>query len=106
MPVPAPIAEVWRGPIAESLHNGHIVVSDQSGIIEAWGDPEAIILPRSSAKMMQALPLVATGAAREFGLNSEHLALAGSYRPVRKRSALWARGVARQRAEASDDPRR
>ncbi len=76
MPVPAPIAEVWRGPIAESLHNGHIVVSDQSGIIEAWGDPEAIILPRSSAKMMQALPLVATGAAREFGLNSEHLALA------------------------------
>lgn len=76
MPVPAPIAEVWRGPVAESLHNGHIVISDSSGIIEAWGDPEAIILPRSSAKMMQALPLVATGAAHEFGLGSEHLALA------------------------------
>jgi len=35
-----------------------------------------VILPRSSSKMIQALPLVESGAADAFGLTPEHLALA------------------------------
>ncbi|MHA7875882.1 asparaginase [Roseivivax sp.] len=74
---PARLCEVWRGPIAESVHLGHIAVAGSDGAVEAaWGDPEAMILPRSSAKMIQALPLVASGAAEAHGLTDRHLALA------------------------------
>ena len=59
----APFAEIWRGPFLESVHSGHAVICDASGqIVEAWGDPEKIILPRSSSKMIQALPLINSGA--------------------------------------------
>jgi L-asparaginase II len=71
------MVEIWRGEFLESQHMGHAVVCNAAGdIIEAWGDPEKVILPRSSSKMLQALPLVESGAAKAFGLNSEHLALA------------------------------
>ena len=60
----APFAEIWRGPFLESVHSGHAVVCDDSGeILHAWGDPDEVVLPRSSAKMIQALPLIRSGAA-------------------------------------------
>lgn len=71
----APMVEVRRGGFVESLHRGHAVICDAAGELRAsWGDPEAVILPRSSCKMLQALPLVESGAAD--GLDSERLALA------------------------------
>src|SRR6056300_1483540 len=71
-----PMVEVWRGDILECVHNGQAVVVDGSGqIVEAWGEPESIILPRSSSKMIQALPLIESGAADAFGLTTEQLAL-------------------------------
>lgn len=74
---PVAMAEVWRGDILESVHFGHAVVCDTSGqIVRSWGDAEAVILPRSSIKMIQALPLVETGAADGFGLKQTQLALA------------------------------
>jgi L-asparaginase II len=70
-----PMVEVWRGDVAESHHRGHAVVCDATGGIRAaWGDPDAVVLPRSSCKMLQALPLVESGAGE--GLSSERLALA------------------------------
>lgn len=74
---PASLAEVWRGPFHESHHLGHAVICDGSGqIIAAWGDPDAVVLPRSSSKMIQALPLLTSGAAKARGLTGEQLALA------------------------------
>lgn len=71
------LAEVWRGPFLESVHFGHVVVCDEAGqIVEAWGNPGAVVLPRSSAKMIQALPLMESGAAKAYGLSAAHLALA------------------------------
>ncbi len=71
-----PLVEVWRGDLLESVHSGHAVICDDQGqVIEAWGDPDALIYPRSSCKMIQALPLIESGAAAAFGLGSEHLAL-------------------------------
>ena len=73
----ARLIELWRGGILEGWHNGHAVVCDEKGeIIEAWGDPEAIIFPRSSCKMIQALPLLESGAAARAGLSDAQLALA------------------------------
>lgn len=70
------MAEVTRGPFVESVHRGHAVVVDAAGeVVRAWGDPELEMLPRSSCKMIQALPLVESGAADAAGLGTRHLAL-------------------------------
>ena len=69
--------ELGRGGMLESVHSGHAVICDDTGgIVEAWGDPEALIFPRSSCKMIQALPLLESGAAEAFGLTAAQLALA------------------------------
>jgi len=76
MTTPAPLVEIWRGDLCESLHFGHAVICDGRGEIHAqWGDPNAVIYPRSACKMIQALPLVASGAADRYGLTQRQLAL-------------------------------
>ena len=74
---PAPLTEIWRGSLLESQHHGHAVVCNGKGeIVHSWGNPDQVIYPRSSCKMVQALPLLTSGAAARYGLNSEQLALA------------------------------
>lgn len=73
----AELAQVWRGDFLECVHLGHAVVCDARGeVVKAWGNPGLTVLPRSSAKMIQALPLIESGAADAAGLESEQLALA------------------------------
>lgn len=73
---PVDLVEIWRGDLLECVHRGHAVVCGPDGAVqEAWGDPSAVIYPRSSAKMIQALPLVESGAADAAGLSTERLAL-------------------------------
>ena len=68
--------EQWRGGRLECSHLGHAVIVDAKGeIVESWGDPGAVIYPRSSCKMLQALPMVESGVADAAGLTTEQLAL-------------------------------
>lgn len=77
MTSPIPMAELWRGDILESVHMGHGVICDETGsIVEAWGNPGHVTFPRSSCKMIQALPLLESGAAQKANLSMEQLALA------------------------------
>ena len=70
------MVNVWRGDILESNHFGHAVVCGAKGqVVESWGAPETIIYTRSSCKMLQALPLIESGAADSFGLDPAQLAL-------------------------------
>jgi L-asparaginase II len=70
-----PMIELWRGDMLESLHLGHAVICDAAGaVIEAWGNPSAVIFPRSSCKMIQALPLLESGAGAD--VSQARLALA------------------------------
>ena len=72
-----PFVERWRGEFLECVHNGQAVIVDGSGqIVKAWGNPHATVLPRSACKMVQALPLIESGAADRYALTTEHLALA------------------------------
>lgn len=76
MTQPVLMTEIWRGDLLESQHFGHAVVCDDTGqIVQSWGNPDAVIYPRSSSKMIQALPLLTSGAADKYGLTPEHLAL-------------------------------
>ncbi|WP_347267336.1 asparaginase [Paracoccus sp. (in: a-proteobacteria)] len=93
----AKLIELWRGGLRESVHLGHVVISDATGVVEAWGNPGTVIFPRSSCKMIQALPLVESGAADAAGLGREQLALAcashnGAQTHLR-RVAAWLDGL-------------
>ncbi len=73
------LVEVTRGGLVESAHRGAIAVVDASGTVHSSiGDIERAIFPRSAVKMLQALPLVETGAAEALDFTPEELALACS----------------------------
>jgi len=73
----APILiEVTRGGMVESIHRGICVISDSRGsLYKSWGDRERPIYPRSAIKPLQAIPVVASGAAAALKMNSAELAL-------------------------------
>ncbi|MFQ6547030.1 asparaginase [Aestuariibius sp. 2305UL40-4] len=74
MAEPVRMVEVTRGGRVESVHLGHAVICRADGrIVEGWGDPATVIYPRSSCKMVQALPMVEAGVA---SLTDQRLALA------------------------------
>ena len=74
---PEPFAQLWRGGLLESTHTGHAVICNDKGeIVESWGDPSTVIFPRSSCKMLQALPLMESGAFDAAGLTEAHAAFA------------------------------
>jgi L-asparaginase II len=70
------LVEMTRGPNVESRHAGAIAISDPEGdLLLAIGDVECPIYPRSAVKVMQAIPLVESGAADAFGLDDDELAV-------------------------------
>lgn len=71
------LVEVLRGGVAESFHRGAVAVVDAAGgVLGEWGDIDVPVFPRSAVKVLQALPLIESGAAERFGLGDEALALA------------------------------
>lgn len=71
------LVEVFRGEAVESCHRGSFAVIDAAGnVASAVGDIASPVFPRSAVKPLQALPLVASGAADRFGLTAAEIALA------------------------------
>ena len=71
------LVEAWRGDAVESFHRGAVAVVDADGaLVASLGDIDRPVFPRSAIKLLQALPLVESGAADRFGLGDEELALA------------------------------
>lgn len=71
------LVEVLRGSLVESRHSGDIALVDSTGkLLWSVGDPGRVTYARSSAKPLQALPLVESGAADYFGMSDEEIALA------------------------------
>ena len=71
------LVHALRGGITESIHRGAIAIVDADGaLVQSLGEVDRPIFPRSACKVLQALPLVASGAADAFGLSDEELALA------------------------------
>src|SRR5512142_2227784 len=73
----APLFEVTRGNLVESVHYGSIAVVASSGkLLSSYGDPQTVTFLRSSAKPFQALPYVERGGVEFFGLTPRELAIA------------------------------
>ncbi|MBK1687907.1 asparaginase [Rubrivivax gelatinosus] len=71
------LVEALRGGAVESFHRGAWAVVDADGdVVASAGDIDRPIFPRSAVKLLQALPLVESGAAERYGLNDEQLAIA------------------------------
>lgn len=71
------LVEVTRGSEIESFHRGAVAVVDSRGnLVGSWGDVERPIYARSAIKLIQAIPLVESGAADALQLRQAELALA------------------------------
>lgn len=71
------LVEALRGDAVESCHRGALAVVDADGrLVLALGDVSRAVFPRSAVKLLQALPLVASGAAEALQLTDEELAIA------------------------------
>lgn len=71
------LAELTRGGIVETVHRGSVAVFDaDGGNVLSLGDVERPVFPRSAYKLIQALPLVETGAADHYGFGQKELSLA------------------------------
>jgi len=71
------LVEVTRGGHVESRHAGALAIVDADGAVLAQlGDITRPIFPRSAVKVLQALPLVASGAADQLNLSDAELAIA------------------------------
>jgi L-asparaginase II len=71
------LVELHRGEMVESSHRGAFALVDAAGGVAAsLGDIDRPVYPRSAIKLLQALPLVDSGAADRFGLSDAQLALA------------------------------
>lgn len=71
-----PLVAVTRGDLDESIHYAAVVVANAEGqIVASAGSPATITYMRSSAKPLQVLPLIESGAADHFRLTPSEIAV-------------------------------
>ena len=71
------VIECSRGPAVESTHLVDAAIVDASGkLVEAWGDIDRFVYPRSAVKSIQVLPFLESGAADETQATDAEIALA------------------------------
>ncbi|MDF2532256.1 MAG: hypothetical protein K0Q65_1837, partial [Clostridia bacterium] len=70
------VAKVYRGDLVDLTHIGHVAVVDYTGkLLYHYGNPDRVTFARSSAKPIQAIPVVESGAADAYGLTDREIAL-------------------------------
>lgn len=70
-----PLVELTRGGLTESVHRGAVAVCDPTGKrVAGLGHPAMATFLRSTAKPLQALPILLTGAAERYGFTDAELA--------------------------------
>jgi len=71
------LINLTRGNLIESFHRGSLCIARGDGeLLLTLGDVTSPVYPRSAIKVLQALPLVESGAADAYGLSDKELALA------------------------------
>ncbi len=92
-------AEVWRGPIRESIHNACFAASDPEGrLLSSGGDADFVTTLRSAAKPLQAVPLTLLSESLLHNslpadFNDEELAICCASHPGLPRHAALAASV-------------
>ena len=81
MPSFKPLVNEYRGNILDLVHMGYIcVVDEDSRVLWHVGDADEMVFYRSASKPVQALPVIARGLDKKYGLTDEETAIfAGSH---------------------------
>lgn len=81
MPSFKPLVNEYRGNILDLVHMGYIcVVDEDSNVLWHVGDADEVVFYRSASKPVQALPVIARGLDKKYGLTAEETAIfAGSH---------------------------
>ncbi|MEO3947552.1 asparaginase [Gorillibacterium sp. CAU 1737] len=97
------VITIYRGEMAESEHQVHLAAVQVDGsLVASSGDADRWIFARSSAKPLQAIPLVESGAMERYGLTDAELALVcASHNGEEKHVALAAGMLAKLGLEES-----
>ena len=76
-----PLVYEYRGGLLDLTHMGYFcMVDERSQVIRAVGDPEEPVYYRSASKPVQALPVIAMGLDRKYGITEEESVIfAGSH---------------------------
>lgn len=70
------VAKTYRGDLVDLTHLGHIAVVDHTGkILYQYGDPTRVTFARSSAKPMQAIPVLESGCIENYGITDKEMAI-------------------------------
>jgi L-asparaginase II len=69
------MTRLFRGEYFESAHRGSLVLVGPEGQLESHGETEENVLPRSSLKPLQLMPLFASGEPARLGLSAEQQAI-------------------------------
>jgi L-asparaginase II len=93
------VVEVVRGGIVESRHRAHAVAVRDGEVIESAGDPNLVTFLRSTAKPLQALPLVR---ARD-DLTDEEIAIACASHLARPEQLAQVRSLLAKAPATEDD---
>ncbi len=86
------LVEVTRGALVESVHRGAVAVATADGhLMISGGDVERPIFARSAIKLIQALPMIESGAADHYRFGDAEIALAcGSHTGTARHVAVAA----------------
>lgn len=93
------LAVVERSGFVESRHSGSAVVLSPDGTSQTFGDPAALVLPRSTLKPLQALASLTAGAA----LEGERLGLATASHTGTERHVDVVRSILEEAGATEDD---
>ena len=77
----APLVREYRGDTLDLTHFGYLVIVDEhSKVLYSVGDPDDIVFYRSASKPIQALPVIARGLDKKYGITEEESVIfAGSH---------------------------
>ncbi len=70
------LVRIVRNGVVESTHRGSLVIVEEEAVAFHRGDPERLVFYRSTAKPIQAIGVVTSGAADTFGLTPAEIAIA------------------------------
>lgn len=81
MPSYQPLIVEYRGELIDLTHSGYAVIVDEGGrVVFSMGNPDEMVFYRSASKPIQALPVIARGLDKEYGLTDEETVIfAGSH---------------------------
>jgi L-asparaginase II len=96
VPASEPLVRVFRGALEESVHRGALVVWERGRATIVRGDRDRLVYYRSASKPLQALEVVAGGAADAYGLSPSEIAIAAGSHNAEPRHVEAARSILRK----------